>query len=172
MTRVRSERLLTRGRMVRATAVGALVLVLVGVPTDVIATPLFGREIPVRWWEYPVLVATAVLTAAWFAMPGAAPRAQMRRSPFSAVVLSLLAVGCPVCNKLILLALGTTGALSIWQPVQPLLAVVSVGMLGFAVRQRWRRRNCLDGSCTAPRAGGVSPDAVGEGRQPARSARE
>lgn len=151
MTRATSEHPLLRARMVRATVMGVLVLVLVGVPTDIIATPLFGREIPVRWWEYPVLVATAVLTAAWFAMPGPAPRAQSRRGPFGAVLLSLLAVGCPVCNKLVLLALGTTGALSIWQPVQPLLALVSLGMLGFAVLQRWRRRHCVDKSCTAPR---------------------
>jgi hypothetical protein len=51
-------------------------------------------------------------------------------------VLSFLAVGCPVCNKLVVLAIGISGALSYWAPLQPLLAVASLALLGFAVRRR------------------------------------
>ncbi|MGW0737265.1 hypothetical protein [Streptomyces sp. NPDC002851] len=51
-------------------------------------------------------------------------------------VLSFLAVGCPVCNKLVLLALGTSGALSIWAPLQPALAVLSLGLLAVAAVRR------------------------------------
>jgi len=53
-------------------------------------------------------------------------------------VLSFLAVGCPVCNKLVVLAVGASGALSYWAPVQPFPAVASAGLLVFAVRQRLR----------------------------------
>ena len=35
-------------------AVGTLLLI--GIPSDIIPNPIFGREVPVRWWEYPVLV--------------------------------------------------------------------------------------------------------------------
>jgi hypothetical protein len=51
-------------------------------------------------------------------------------------VLSVLAVGCPVCNKLVVLAVGVSGALSYWAPVQPFLAAASLALLGFAVRRR------------------------------------
>ena len=51
-------------------------------------------------------------------------------------VLSLLAVGCPVCNKLVVLAIGVTGAMTIWAPLQPLLGVVSLVLMGWAL---WRR---------------------------------
>lgn len=131
-----------RRRLVRAGLMGALALLVVGVPTDIIETPLFSREIPVRWWEYPILGATVLLTAAWFAIQGPAPSQRESRAPMGGVLLSVFAVGCPVCNKLVLLALGTSGALSIWAPLQPFLAVIALVLLGFAVLQRWRRRDC------------------------------
>ncbi len=37
------------------------VAVLIGVPTDVIPNPVFGRPVPVTWWSYPTLFVTAVL---------------------------------------------------------------------------------------------------------------
>lgn len=53
-------------------------------------------------------------------------------------VLSFLAVGCPICNKLVVLAVGVSGALSYWAPVQPFCAAASAGVLVFAVYQRLR----------------------------------
>ena len=46
------------------------------------------------------------------------------------------AVGCPVCNKVVLLALGSSGALTWFAPVQPLLAVLSIAGLAWALRVR------------------------------------
>src|SRR3546814_2699954 len=34
--------------------------------TTLFRSPMFGREVPVRAWELPVLLASAVLTAVWF----------------------------------------------------------------------------------------------------------
>lgn len=53
-------------------------------------------------------------------------------------LLSFFAVGCPVCNKLVLLALGTSGALRWFEPVQPVLSVVGLLLLGGALRVRLR----------------------------------
>ena len=36
-------------------------LVLSGLPTDIIDTPLFVRMTPVEWWNYPFWLASAVL---------------------------------------------------------------------------------------------------------------
>src|SRR6266496_899925 len=58
-----------RRRWSTALVVAGMSALAVGVPTDVIDTPFFTRMTPVRWWEYPVLVLTAVLTAAWVAIP-------------------------------------------------------------------------------------------------------
>ena len=66
-------------------------------------------------------------------------------------VLPFLAVGCPVCNKLVIVAIGVSGALSYWAPVQPFLAAVSVALLVFAVYRRLRGMK----SCPLPGAGGL-----------------
>ncbi|WP_372435311.1 hypothetical protein [Tomitella cavernea] len=122
----------------------------IGVPTDIIANPWFSREIPVRWWEYPVLAATCALTAMWFGirvLPDSRtdPRGGVDRGSagaFGGAALAMFAVGCPVCNKLVLFAIGTSGALGVWAPMQPFLAVVSLALLLCAVVFRWRRRDC------------------------------
>lgn len=127
----------------RAVVAGALTLVIIGVPTDIIANPWFSREIPVRWWEYPVLAATCLLTAAWFGIRTVRPDDEGGRTgAYGGAALALFAVGCPVCNKVVLLAIGTSGALGVWAPIQPYLAVVSLVLLGAAVAYRWRRRDC------------------------------
>ncbi|MHB1874156.1 MAG: hypothetical protein ACYCPF_04790 [Streptosporangiaceae bacterium] len=64
-------------------------------------------------------------------------------------MLSFFAVGCPVCNKLVVLAAGVSGALSYWAPVQPFLALVSVAVLAYAARRRLRGTR----RCTVPAAG-------------------
>ena len=128
-------------------AIGALAVALViGIPTDVIPNPVFGRPVPVTAWSYPVLVATAVLGGLLLGTyvnehgrfsTAAAPDldAPAKRGSIGAA-LSYFAVGCPVCNKIVLIALGTSGALAWFAPVQPFLALLSVGLLGWALIAR------------------------------------
>lgn len=134
--------------LARALTAGLVTVIAAGVPTDIIDTPFFGREVPVRWWEYPVLAVTAVLTALWF---GIRPGTQEHRptGAMAGVVLAVFAVGCPVCNKIVLLAIGTSGALGFWAPLQPVLAVVSLALLTVAVVLR-RRQSLCGPDCAVP----------------------
>jgi hypothetical protein len=130
-------------------AIGALAVALViGIPTDVIPNPVFGRPVPVTAWSYPVLVATAVLGGLLLGTyvnehgrfsTAAAPDldAPAKRGSIGAA-LSYFAVGCPVCNKVVVLALGTVGAREWFEPVQPYLAVASLVLLFLALRARLR----------------------------------
>ncbi|GAB3685426.1 hypothetical protein GCM10027597_35910 [Saccharopolyspora tripterygii] len=111
----------------------------VGVPTDVLNTPWFTRMTPVRWWELPVLVATALLTGAWIAVGRSGSR-RRKASVFGSNALSILAVGCPVCNKIVVWLLGVSGSLAIWAPLQPVLAVGSLMLLASAVLVRLVQR--------------------------------
>ncbi|MGY4708832.1 hypothetical protein ACXDF8_04585 [Mycolicibacterium sp. CBM1] len=129
---------------VKAVGAGVSTVLVVGVPTDVIDTPWFGREVPVRWWEYPTLAAVGVLTALWFGISG--PR-RATGAAGGGLMLATFAVGCPVCNKLVLAAVGTSGALGLWAPLQPLLAALSVALLAGVVVWRWRQRPCANGAC-------------------------
>jgi len=40
-----------------------------------------------------------------------------------ASVLATFAIGCPICNKLVVALLGVSGALTCWAPLQPLIGV-------------------------------------------------
>ncbi len=141
-----------RRRHATAALVAAGTILVIGVPTVLIPNPVFGREIPPTWWAWPALIVTALLTGLIVATYVRSPlQAERRDRPgkLGALggMLSFFAVGCPVCNKLVLLALGTSGALQVFQPIQPVLALLSIGLLAWALTQRIRREN----RCAAPR---------------------
>ena len=123
-----------------ATAV-AFVLV-VAVPTDLIDTPVFGREVPPTWWAWPSLLVSSLLAgllvATYVRAPAKPDRPSSRRGGWAGGLLTYFAVGCPVCNKLVLVALGTSGALNWFEPVQPLLQVAAIAALAWALRTRLR----------------------------------
>ena len=147
----------SRRRWWMALVAGIGVAVLVALPTAVIPNPVFGRAIAVTWWSYPVVVLTGVLGGLLFATyvqergpdpvdpPGDDVDGASKLGMAGAVV-SFFAVGCPVCNKLVLLALGATGAVTWFAPVQPFLAVASVVLMVIALRIRLRNER----SCRVP----------------------
>jgi hypothetical protein len=115
---------------------------LVGLPTELIPNPFFVRMMPAEWWNVPVWLVTSVLAGlllATYVREGAPPEvdAASRRGGIGGV-LTFFAVGCPVCNKLVVLALGTSGAMSWFAPLQPVLAVVAIALLATALRGRLR----------------------------------
>ena len=107
----------------------------IALPTAMIPSPVFGREIPTTWWAWPVLAVTSVLSGLLFATyvrePGGqeSGEASINRGGAAGGLLAFFAVGCPVCNKLALIALGYTGALQWFAPVQPFLGVAAIGLL-------------------------------------------
>lgn len=141
-------------RYLVALAAGLGWLYISGLPTEMFDTPLFTRMTPVVWWDYPFWVAGAVLVGlltATYVTDHAGDHATGAQGgkAMGGGLLSVFAIGCPVCNKLVVLALGAGGALTYFAPVQPLLGLLSVGLLLYALRVR-----LVDGkSCSVGRAG-------------------
>ena len=140
-------------------AVGSTIAyaLLIAIPTDLVDTPVFSREIPPTWWSWPALVVSSVLagllTATYVRTPverdAASAADELDRSAKGGYLggfLTFFAVGCPVCNKLVLLALGTSGALTWFEPVQPVLSVAAIAVLAWALRARLRG----EVSCSVP----------------------
>jgi hypothetical protein len=121
-----------------AALAGATVTALAtGIPTDVVPNPLFDRMTPVVWWNLPILLATSVLGGLVIAtyVRSPAPPSGLGAGAGGGL-LSALAIGCPVCNKIVLVLIGTGGALGIWAPLQPVLALVSLALVAWALRTR------------------------------------
>lgn len=128
----------TPRRWLVAVASAVVTALVIAVPTAMIPTPVFGRAVPTTWWAWPVLVVTAALGGLLAATYVRNDR-QAERAPRAGMLGGLLAyfaVGCPVCNKIALLALGYTGALQWFAPVQPVLAVAGVVLLAYALARR------------------------------------
>ncbi|MDI1289613.1 MAG: hypothetical protein PSX37_06655 [bacterium] len=128
---------------------GFILSVVVSIPTDVIPNPFFTRSMAVTWWSYPVVISTGVLGALLVGsyvrndeLSSARDEQVERSSRFGLVgaTLSFFAIGCPVCNKLVLLALGASGTMTWFAPVQPVLAIASVILMAIAVRMRLRNQ--------------------------------
>lgn len=130
-------------RLGTAVLAAAATVLLMGVPTALIPNPVFGREIAPESWAWPALWVTAALTGLLVATyvrvgePAVEDSVDAPgRAGMAGGVLGFLAVGCPVCNKLALIALGYTGAIQWFAPVQPVLAVAGIGLLWYALARR------------------------------------
>jgi MFS family permease len=130
----------------RAVPRAVVAALFIGVPSDLIDTPLFGRPVDTRPIDYVILVVTASLIGLILAVrPVEAVTSssesvpdgerEERRAVWGGFV-SFLAVGCPVCNQAVVALVGTSGALSWWAPVQPVVGVFAVALLVFTLRRR------------------------------------
>lgn len=125
-------------RWVSAAIAAVATVFVIAIPTAMIPNPVFGREIATTWWAWPVLALTALLGGLVMAtyVRGGADAPRGGRAGTAGGLLAYFAVGCPVCNKLALLALGYTGALQWFGPVQPFLGVLGIVLLAWALRRR------------------------------------
>ena len=118
----------------------------IALPTAVIPNPIFGRAIETTWWSYPTVVFSAVLGGLLVATYVRESRTDLKvvventdkslRIGTLGGFISFFAVGCPVCNKLVLLALGSSGAISWFAPIQPILALISLAFMLWALNVR------------------------------------
>jgi hypothetical protein len=122
--------------------VAGIYVLAVGIPTGVIPNPLFDRVLGVDVAN----LLSLLLPAALFGPLGATylvpwpPSCRIGGRTGSGGILSFLAAGCPVCNKLVVLAVGVSGAVDYFRPLQPLLGAASVMLLGAALLTRLRAR--------------------------------
>ncbi len=121
-----------------------LTLLVLGLPSAIIPNPVFGRTVPVRASDVAIWLASSPLFGLTLATYAVRPH-QSDHARGEEVRLGLggiavfFAIGCPVCNKLVLLALGTSGALAVFAPIQPVIGAVSllflVATLAYRLRQ-------------------------------------
>ncbi len=144
-----------RRRWIAAATMALATWLLIGLATDVVPNPVFGRSVAVTDWAMPVLTATAILSGLVFATyvrndvtDAFAFEAADRTSRIGSAgtFLSLFAVGCPACNKLVLIAVGSSGAITYFAPVQPYLATASLIALFWSFRTRVLRES----ACSLP----------------------
>lgn len=115
--------------------VGALVT---GIPSVMIENPWFVRMTPTRPQDYVFWLLSAALFGL-IAGTFAASRVETDEKPaIAGGLLTTLAIGCPICNKLVVLLIGTSGALTFFAPAQLFIGAGSVLLLGWTLLLRAR----------------------------------
>ena len=101
-----------------------------GIPTVLIANSFFNRMTPVSPWQYAFWIASSVLAGLVVASrKSAASACSLEGRVASGGGLTYLAVGCPICNKIVVAIVGISGALRYFAPVQPILGAAALGIL-------------------------------------------
>src|SRR5215471_7426849 len=128
-------------------AVGSALLL--GIPTRLIPTPLFSRMVPTSPQDYAIWTVSALLLGPLLSLmtlyPMPSPKATQGKGSlagtwraFGGALLSFFSVGCPVCNKVVVLLLGLGGAMTIFNPLRPFLGLASIVLLGVTLFLRVR----------------------------------
>ena len=138
-----------------------------GLIAAIIPNPVFGRQIPPEPFAIAVWLVSAPLmgllgatyTAGRLPAPArgnamplvltAAGDVGGRQGTTIGAVASLgafLAIGCPVCNKIALVLLGTSGAMTLFAPIQPIIGAASLMLLAGTLAWRFRLR-ARGGAC-------------------------
>lgn len=122
---------------------------LLGVPTLLIPNHLFSRTVPTSPQDYAIWIVSALLLGPLLALltlyPMPSPKAALgKRSmagsgrAFGGALLSFFSVGCPVCNKVVVVLLGLGGAMTIFNPLRPFLGLASIVLLSVTLFLRVR----------------------------------
>lgn len=127
----------------------AIGLVVIGLPTAIYENPFFVRMIPVRAQDYVIWVVSSVLIGLIVGSYFAGGSVSGEGKALSGGGLTVFAVGCPICNKLVVLLLGVSGALQWFAPIQLYIGIASVILLGWTL---FLRAKALAGTCAASRA--------------------
>ncbi len=107
----------------------------IALPARLVPNDLFRRMTPTRPLDYVFWVIGSALVGLVVAFGRAS------RSEASGIVggtATLFAVGCPVCNKLVVALIGVAGAVDVFAPLQPVLGAAAIGLMAWSLRRSTR----------------------------------
>ena len=120
----------------------------IGIPTVLIPNSFFVRMTPSSAQDYIIWGLSVLLIGPVMALatlyptsprtPSAAPGRSGGIRAFLGTLLAFFSVGCPICNKLVVLLLGVTGAMTIFDPLRPFLGMASLLLLSMTLILRLR----------------------------------
>jgi hypothetical protein len=135
---------LSRKRVAKSVGVGAGSIVLFGVVTGLIPNPLYIRDVPRTGVDYLFLGLTAGFLALYTLQRS--PGGHDDEAATASTVVGFLAFGCPTCNAVLLALFSNSALMTYFDPLRPLLGVVSVALFGglLYVRSQRECETCAD----------------------------
>ncbi len=114
--------------------VAVVSFILLGAVSALIKNPFFIRMNPIHFYDYIFLILTALLFGIYIGLWHYTKKSS-KCSYFATggTFGGFLSFGCALCNKLLLLLLGVAGITAYFMPLQPIIGVLSILLLSYAV---------------------------------------
>ena len=115
-------------------------LVVFGTLTVLIPNTFFARMTSIHYYDYIFLVLTSLLAGVSVALWQYSKSVGVKSASctLGGTIGGVFSFGCAICNKLLILLLGLSGVMTYFMPLQPILGVVSIGLLGWGVHRQYK----------------------------------
>ena len=121
-----------------ATAVGMFVVL--GTLAALWTNPLFMRMTPTSGFETALLLLQSVLAGVYVGLPQSPCG---KRTAAAGAIIGFLGIACPVCNKVLVLLIGSALLLEYFEPARLYIALAGSALLAAAVWVKSTRPECL-----------------------------
>ena len=130
---------LTNG-IARGAAAGAGMFVALGTVAALWTNPFFMRMTSAGGFEITLLLLQALLAGVYVGLPRSPCG---KRTAGAGAIIGFLGIACPVCNKVLVLLIGSALLLEYFEPVRLYVAVGGAALLALAVWLKLARPDCL-----------------------------
>lgn len=115
-------------------------LAVTGIVTVLVPNALFIRMTPIVWVDYILWPLSALLIGAFMTLRQAMKTSGTRCNVTAGTggLAAFLGFSCPVCNKVLLLLLGTGGLLTFIEPYRTFIGLAGVALLAVSLAVMWR----------------------------------
>ena len=124
----------------RGAAVAAAMFVALGTVAALWDNPFFMRMTPAGGFEIALLLLQSALAGVYVGLPQSPCG---KRTAGAGAIIGFLGIACPVCNKVLVLLVGSALLLEYFEPLRLYVALGGAALLALAVWLRLARRECL-----------------------------
>ncbi len=126
--------------LAQGVAAAAAMFVILGTVAALWKNPLFMRMTPTEGFEIVLLLLQSVFAGVYVGLP---QNPCGKRTAGAGAIIGFLGIACPVCNKLLVLAVGSALLLEYFEPVRLYVALAGAALLAAAVWLKLARPECL-----------------------------
>jgi hypothetical protein len=124
----------------RGTGIALAMFAALGTVAALWENPLFMRMTPAGALEVSLLLLQSALAGIYLGLPQSACG---KHTAGAGAIIGFLGIACPVCNKLLVLLVGSALLLEYFEPVRLYVALAGAALLALAVWLKLGRRECL-----------------------------
>ena len=126
--------------LARGAATAAAMFVLLGTVAALWNNPFFMRMTPAGGFEIALLLLQSLLVGVYVGLPRSPCG---KRTAGAGAIIGFLGIACPVCNKLLVLLIGSAVLLEYFEPVRIYVALGGAVLVALAIWLKLARPECM-----------------------------